>query len=422
MTGVPVLGAPDFLVVGADVVTADRVVPSGVIEVRGGLIRSVRPGTGADAGPSTGPDAGPGTTSDLPVVDATGLLALPGFVDTHCDGLEGEMRPRRGAPPVAADAAFVSFESRLRAAGVTTVFHCVGVREMTAHGVPVAPGSWRAIHERIAAADRGLVDHSLVDHREMVRLDLLSPSAVEDLHELLANRPVGADPLPVSLENHSPGQGQYRDPGVLADYIVATDGVGRAEALDRVEFLHRRREAGGAVVTRTLASVDQLVAAGRVRPVGHDPDTREAVDALAARGGRIAEFPITVEAAEYAIARGLGTVVGAPNILRGGSHAGNVSALELVRAGLVTAVASDFHPGALVGALAVLVTPVAEGGAGLTLPAAAELLSAGPARLSGLRDRGVLAVGMRADIVLVEPRPGTAVPRRVVGTLTARTV
>lgn len=404
MSGVPVLGAPDLLVVGADVVTADRVVRDGVVEIRGGLIRSISPG------------AGPEAAMDLPVVDATGLLALPGFVDTHCDGLEGEMRPRRGAPMVAADAAFVSFESRLRAAGVTTVFHCVGVREMTAHGVPVAPGSWRAVHERIAAADA-----SLVDHREMVRLDLLSPSAVEDLHELLADRPTGADPLPVSLEDHSPGQGQYRDPGVLADYVVATDGVGRAEALDRVEFLHRRRDGGGAVAARTLAAVDELVATGRVRPVGHDPDTREAVDALAARGGRIAEFPITSEVAEYAIARGLGTVVGAPNILRGGSHAGNVSALELARAGLVTAVASDFHPGAMVGALAVLVAPVPEGGAGLELPAAAGLLSAGPARLSGLHDRGVLAVRMRADIVLVEPHPGTAVPRRVVGTLTART-
>lgn len=404
MIGVPLHGAPDLLVTGADVVTADEVVPAGVIEVRDGLIRSIRPAVGR------------GEHTDLPVIDATGLIALPGFVDLHCDGLEGEMRPRRGAPTVAADAAFLSFESRLRAAGVTTVFHCVGVREMTAHGVPVTPGSWRAAHGRIAAADS-----TVVDHREMVRLDILSPSAVEELRELLADRPAGADPLAVSLENHSPGQGQYRDPGVLADYVVATDGVGRQEALARVEFLHRRRETGDAVIARTLEAVQELVDAGRVVPVGHDPDTREAVDALVARGGRIAEFPITAEVAEYAIARGLGTVVGAPNILRGGSHAGNVSALELVLGGKATAVASDYHPGALVGALAVLVTPVEEGGAGLTLPAASGLLSAGPARLAGLRDRGSLVPGMRADLVFVEPRPGTSVPRRVVGTLTART-
>lgn len=404
MSGVPVLGTPDLLVVGADVVTADRVVPAGVIEVRGGLVRSVRPATD------------PGVPTDLPEIDATGLIALPGFVDIHCDGLEGEMRPRRGAPAVAADAAFLSFESRLRAAGVTTVFHCVGVREMAAHGVPVAPGSWRAVHSRIAGADSGVVDH-----REMVRLDLLSPSAVEELGELLTDHPAGADPLPVSLENHSPGQGQYRDPAVLADYVVATDGVGREEALARVEFLHRRRDAGDEVLARTLSAVEEFVADGRVRPVGHDPDTREAVDALVARGGRIAEFPITAEVAEYAIARGLGTVVGAPNILRGGSHAGNVSAMELVRAGLATAVASDFHPGALIGALAVLVTPIDEGGAGLTLPTASALLSEGPARLAGLHDRGLLKPGMRADLVFVEPRPGTVVPRRVMGTLTART-
>jgi alpha-D-ribose 1-methylphosphonate 5-triphosphate diphosphatase len=146
-----------------------------------------------------------------------------------------------------------------------------------------------------------------------------------------------------------------------------------------------------------MAWLGSLAVAGRIRLVGHDMDSRAAVEALRARGGSVAEFPTTVDAARAARELGLPIVMGAPNVMRGESHSGNVSAAALVELGLVDALASDYLPsGLLAGAFT-----LARNGL-TTLPAAIGLVSSGAAAAAGLSDRGRLAAGLRADLALVD--------------------
>ena len=145
-----------------------------------------------------------------------------------------------------------------------------------------------------------------------------------------------------------------------------------------------------------------------IRLLGHDPASAAEIDDLVARGGAVAGFPTTLEAAAAARERGLPVVAGAPNVLRGRSHAGNVSGGELAARGLLTALASDYLPSGLVPAAFLL---AARGV--VSLPAAVAMVTAGPAEVAGLDDRGRLAAGMRADLVLVEPGEPWPVVRSV---------
>jgi alpha-D-ribose 1-methylphosphonate 5-triphosphate diphosphatase len=148
--------------------------------------------------------------------------------------------------------------------------------------------------------------------------------------------------------------------------------------------------------------------AGQVRLFGHDPASAAEIEALVGRGGAVAEFPTTVEAAQAARDRGMPVVMGAPNALRGTSHAGNASARELVARGLVTALASDYLPSALLAAVSVLAAE------GLTdLAGAVRLVTAGAAEAVGLADRGALVPGARADLVLAEAGPEWPLVRAV---------
>ena len=140
----------------------------------------------------------------------------------------------------------------------------------------------------------------------------------------------------------------------------------------------------------------------------HDDRTREDVAENAADGLPIAEFPVSAVAASAAREAGQGVIAGAPNLVRGGSHTGNVAAAALIDAGLVDALASDYVPASLVeAAFLVAVKP------GWTLPRAIALIAATPAAMIGLADRGRLAVGLRADVVRVRMHEGAPVVRQV---------
>jgi alpha-D-ribose 1-methylphosphonate 5-triphosphate diphosphatase len=146
-----------------------------------------------------------------------------------------------------------------------------------------------------------------------------------------------------------------------------------------------------------MAWLGSLALAGRIRLVGHDMDSPPAVEALRARGGSVAEFPTTVDAARAARELGLPVVMGAPNVLRGESHSGNVPAAALAELGLVDALASDYLPsGLLAGAFTLARSGLA------TLPAAVGLVTHGAAAAAGLTDRGRLAAGLRADLALAD--------------------
>lgn len=381
------LAAPpaDYVLGHVRAVLADRIVDDARIVVRDNRIAAVEPH------PS-------GSAAD---VDGQGLLCLPGLVDTHSDGLENERLPRPGAElPV--EFAMLSFEAKLRAAGVTTVFHGVGFEESHGRGVP------RTVPEAqmVCGAIDSYCSGGLIDHRILYRLDVRSTEGFAALRDRLDHVPDGAL---VSHEDHTPGQGQYADRGYYERHLAGRRGMTESDARDHVDELIAVRDRMLDVREESLRWLGGRVP--RIRLLGHDPSSATEIDELVARGGTVAEFPTTVEAARAAQGCGLPVVMGAPNILRGGSHNANASGRDLVAQGLVTAVASDYLPSGL---LAVAMLLAAEGT--VTLPAAVGLVTSGPAEVAGLTDRGRLAPGLRADFVLAEPRDPWPVVRSVLST------
>jgi alpha-D-ribose 1-methylphosphonate 5-triphosphate diphosphatase len=369
------LGPPprDYVLGHVRAVLPDTVLDDARVVVRDGRITAVeehRPASGCD-------------------VDGRGLLCMPGLIDVHSDALEKERAPRPSAV-LPWDFALVSLEGKLRAAGITTVFHGAGFQHKTSRGTQRSPQAAKEVCDTVRARTGAPVEHRL-----LYRLDIRSEDGATQLREQLAGD--FGTPL-VSHEDHTPGQGQYVDRSYMERYLMGTEGMSADEAERHVDELIAERTEYGEVMERNLAWLGDLARAGRIRLAGHDPDSAEAVGALCARGGAVAEFPTTVAAAEAAREHGLPIVMGAPNVLRGTSHSGNVSARDLVRMGLVTALASDYLPSGLLAAAFRLVEDRLA-----TLPAALALVTAGPAEVTGLTDRGALRPGLRADLALVEP-------------------
>ena len=373
----------DYVLGGVRAVLPDAIIDNARVVVRDGLIAEVSP-------------APAGSAADL---DGAGLLCVPGLVDVHSDALERERAPRPGVL-LPWDFAVVSLEGKLSAAGITTVFHGAGFQDKLSGAVT------RTVRTAIEVCDavtaRAEDPAVLVGHRILYRLDARSPDGASALAEALAEAPEGRQAEPESLplvshEDHTPGQGQYADRQYMERYVASSRGLSAQEAERHVDEMIEARDAHLPALERNMAWLGSLALAGRIRLVGHDMDSPAAVEALRERGGSVAEFPTTVDAARAARDLGLPVVMGAPNVMRGESHSGNVSAAELVGLGLVTALASDYLPSGL---LAGSITLARSGLA--TLPAAIGLVTSGAAAAAGLSDRGRLAAGQRADLALVD--------------------
>jgi alpha-D-ribose 1-methylphosphonate 5-triphosphate diphosphatase len=374
--GWPAGQAPlDYVLGHVRAVLADRVLDDARVVVRDGLIAAVEPHPA-------------GSRADL---DGKGLLCLPGLIDVHSDALERERVPRPSAS-LPWDFALLSLEAKLRAAGITTVFHGACFQDKTSRGLERSIG----MAAEVCAAVRARRD-APVDHRILYRLDVRSAPGAEALRQELDARDGGGAVL-VSHEDHTPGQGQYTDRTQMEKFLVGADGLDEEQARRHVDALILERAGQLPDLARNLDWLGDLARAGRIRLMGHDPDSRAAVQALVARGGSVAEFPTSLEAARAARELGLPVVMGAPNALRGTSHSGNASARALIEHGLVTALASDYLPSGLLAAVFAL----ARAGAA-DLPTTIGLVTSGAARVAGLDDRGALAPGLRADLTVVDP-------------------
>ena len=369
----------DYVLGGVRAVLSGAVVDDARVVVRDGLI--------VEAGPAPA-----GSAADL---DGRGLLCVPGLIDVHSDALERERAPRPGVN-LPWEFAVASLEGKLNAAGITTVFHGAGFQDK------LSGSTNRTVRAAIEVCDavtaRSLAPAPLAGHRILYRLDARSPEGATALAEALEQHPASAESLPlVSHEDHTPGQGQYADRSYMERYIASSNDLSEEQAARRVDEMIAARDAQLPVLKRNMAWLGELARAGRIRLVGHDMDSPAAVEALRARGGSVAEFPTTVDAARMARELGIPVVMGAPNVMRGESHSGNVSAAALVGLGLVTALASDYLPsGLLAGAITLARSGIA------TLPAAIGLVTSGAAASAGLADRGSLTPGLRADLVLVD--------------------
>ncbi|MFI4932882.1 MAG: alpha-D-ribose 1-methylphosphonate 5-triphosphate diphosphatase, partial [Burkholderiales bacterium] len=209
----------------------------------------------------------------------------------------------------------------------------------------------------------------------------------------------------ISLMDHTPGQRQWRDLDHARVFYTARKGWTDAQFDEQVRLAPQRQ----ALYARpNMAWFVDFAHTHGVALASHDDTTVGQVDDAVELGARMSEFPTTIEAAQRARDRGLATVAGAPNVVRGGSHSGNVNATDLARRRLLNGLSSDYVPGSLLQAAWLLMHDE-----GFTPSEAIELVTSGPARAAGLLDRGVIAAGQRADLVRVSEVRGTPVVREV---------
>jgi len=319
--------------------------------------------------------------------DLDGDYLLPGVVELHTDHLEYHISPRPGVrwDPLPA---VLAHDAQLAAAGVTTVFDAVRIG-----GIPGVPeddprGGRRLADSVEMAADAGLLR---ADHAIHVRCEVSSECCL-DAFDGFANDPhVGL----VSLMDHTPGQRQFANLEAFKRYFI---GKGRTTEAEFAGFVAPLIEQAERYSDGNRRAIARLAAERGITLAAHDDATPEHVAESVALGTRIAEFPTTVVAAKVAAAHGQQIVMGAPNIVRGGSQSGNVAATELLGLGLLHILSSDYVPSSPLQAVFQL---AADGTLGLT--DGAKLVSGNPARAVGIKDRGEIAAGLRADLVRVRP-------------------
>lgn len=330
-------------------------------------------------------------------IDGWGAYCLPGLIDTHSDALEKEVNPRpRAEFPLGF--ALRSLEGRLATAGITTAYTGVGFQDGFGRSIELAKRLCGLLHERQTDAA------SPVAHRILHRLDARSPDGLDVIETFLAP---GATGELVSIEDHTPGQGQFRNPATLRDYYRGSEGCLRDEEADAQ--IRQLTQARGELLVHAAANRSRLAsmaASGRIRLLAHDLEDPEEVGAAAEIGASVAEFPLTVDAARAARDHGMVVTMGAPNVVRGGSLSGNAATTEVVAAGLCDALSSDYQPATMLAAA----FSIAESGL-LGLPQAVALVTSGPATVAGVADRGRLQPGARADLVLVDLDRGWPVVR-----------
>jgi alpha-D-ribose 1-methylphosphonate 5-triphosphate diphosphatase len=357
-------------------VVGDRIVDGATVAIEDGLIVGIEE-----------------NRSYVNAIDGRGAFCLPGLVDSHCDALEREVSPR---PTVSFDLEFAlrSLEGRFLAAGITTACHGVsftGEGDRDRMRTPeMAAGLVDVIAARRARGAR-------IDHRVLFRLPARSTGSVDRAIECLpAGQPSGDMPL-VSFEDHTPGQGQYRDIEMYKAAIPA-DHQAKIGDLD-AEIARRMAEAETMLPIREANQerVRDLAVGGSARVLAHDCVDATEVAQARGWGAAVAEFPVTVEAARAARDQQMPVVLGAPNVLLGGSHSGNASAEELIALGYCTGLASDYAPSTMLAAAFDLARRNV-----VEFPAAIALITSGPAEVIGLTDHGRLAPGCVADLVLVE--------------------
>jgi alpha-D-ribose 1-methylphosphonate 5-triphosphate diphosphatase len=316
-------------------------------------------------------------------IDASELLVLPGIVDLHGDAFERQMMPRPGVDfPI--DVALLDSDRQAIANGITTVFHAT-----TWSWEPGLRSDNNA--RQLLAAIETMRPQLAADTRFHLRHETYNLDAEDEIRQMLAERRIDLfafndhmDSTVASLANPKKRNRMVERTG-LADHAFD-------ELVERVTA--RARD--------VPASIARLAGAARdagIRMLSHDDDTPEMRQAFRAQGITIAEFPVNEETARDAANGGDFIVLGAPNVVRGGSHTGWTKASDMIAKGLCSVLASDYYyPAPLLAAFRLTADGV------LPLPVAWNLISAAPARAAGLADRGALAAGSRGDIILVDDK------------------
>ncbi|HUK08889.1 MAG TPA: alpha-D-ribose 1-methylphosphonate 5-triphosphate diphosphatase [Stellaceae bacterium] len=329
-------------------------------------------------------------------LDLEGDYLLPGLVELHTDNLERHVAPRPGVRwPI--DAAVLGHDAQVAAAGITTVCDALAIVDRTDSPMrgDILKDATSAVHR---AQTRGLFR---AEHFIHLRCEVSYSDVVVTTEALMTTPTVRI----VSLMDHTPGQRQF---GTVEQYRAYYQGrFGHTDA-EMAAFIERRLDDQRRYATVNRRRLAELCRGRGLALASHDDGTEEHVEEAVSLGMTMAEFPTTREAARLAHEQGMGVIMGAPNVVRGGSHTGNVSARMLAEDAVLDMLSSDYVPSSLLHAAFLLHAQV-----GISLPEVVAMVSETPARQLGLEDRGRIAEGRRADLVRVRLVEGMPVARQI---------
>ena len=373
----------ELLLKNATIVMRDEIV-KGSVYVKKGMIDDIAEGALSAA-------------LDKTAEDLEGDFLLPGFVELHTDHVEGHYAPR---PKVrwSAMAAVLSHDAQIATSGITTVFDALRVG--IDHDADLSYDDMKTMAD---AFQRGVEEDTLrADHFIHLRCEVSADDCLTAFHQFDKYDLIKL----VSVMDHAPGQRQFVD---IEQYAVYYKGKLKMSDQDFREMCERRSAASKRNSDRHRTEIADICRERGVILASHDDATIAHVEESVRHDVHVAEFPTTIEAAKASHQAGLAVLMGAPNIVRGGSHSGNIAASDLVDLGVLDILSSDYIPFSLVQA----VFRLADQDKKLSLPEAVRLISDTPAKAVGLDDRGALEVGKRADMVRVKKSRNTPVIRQV---------
>ncbi len=326
----------------------------------------------------------PGRSAHPAAIDLEGDFLIPGLVEIHTDNLEKHMIPRPEVIWPSPMGALLAHDSQICCAGITTVLDAVFLGSY-----PKNPLRNEIVHSSMAAIQQAAeMQLSRAEHLVHLRCEVPEETLMDNFSPYVHNPLLRL----VSLNDHTPGQRQWREKETFMAYHFLKD-----QSEEDVEaFIATRKARQLKHASQNRREVIEICRNLEITLASHDDTTVEDVLQALGEGVTISEFPTTLEAALRARGCGLGIVAGAPNLVRGSSHSGNVSAGQLARTGLLDALSSDYVPSALLQAAFVLHQKLE-----YAMPDAIACVSANPAAMIGLDDRGRIAPGLRADLVRI---------------------
>lgn len=363
------------------IVTGNSVM-DGAVAVRGTHIHSV--------------DAGAAASSMQ--VDLEGDYLLPGFVELHTDHLEGHYIPRPGVYWPAVNA-IIAHDAQITASGITTVFDALRVGSFDREEDSIRSSAHVLATALAEARGQNMLR---AEHFIHLRCELPCSDTADSTRAMLEHEGVRL----ISVMDHTPGERQFVSIDKFRAYYLGKGLMGREEL---EAFIVERRALNLQYSAINRRRIVEMAHAANIAVASHDDATPDHVDEAVADGVAIAEFPTTAAASAAAHEAGLAVMMGAPNLVRGGSHSGNISARDVALGGHLDILSSDYVPGSLLQA----VFRLPQEAEVISLAAAVAMVSRNPSRAAGLLDRGEIAAGKRADLIQVRVSGGIPHVRRV---------
>lgn len=365
-----------YVLTNGQLITEDKILLNHAVVIENDLIKAIIPEEDIEE------------FSEYTLIDAQGGYISPGFIDIHSDYIEGIISPR--------PTSLMDFNMGIREAerilvshGITTMYHSLSIYKDDGFShKPIR--NPQNVNRLIDAINDTHTSQHLIRNRMHARFEIDNIEAVDRFIQNIEEKKVHL----ISFMDHTPGQGQYRDLEIYRDTLKGFRNMSNAEA----DVLIADSITKEKITLEQIKEIAQIALDNNIAIASHDDDELEKLSLVKSYGTTISEFPTTIEVARKAKELGLWTIAGAPNVLLGGSHSGNLSAAEAIQEQTIDILCSDYYPAALLHSLFKLSDEY-----GNDLHEMFQLVTLNPAKAVGIDDEiGSIKIGKKADIIIIE--------------------